>query len=335
MELVIFPLGLPSIIAIAVIIGGIIISYYKKILMTYVLIITNFVVFIISLIFQDEIIFGLLNNEWVYSGLGFRPIFLTTEFIPQVYTLFTSMFVHSDFLHIIGNMLIFYFIGFQFEQRVGWKNFIIIYLLAGICGSLTHSFLVLSTYSNQIELITPLVGASGAIFGIMGAFAFAYPQDRIVMPIPVGFFMIIRRIKVIFAVLIFAGLETVIVLIGAQDNTAHFAHLGGLIGGVILSALIINRKFKKDSMERNREIVYPVQFDLRPRSIDYSSLESLAKTPELRQMLDRIRQETVPQVRDIWIEYLLEKARCPSCQSNLNHFNGKIWCDKCGFKSRY
>jgi hypothetical protein len=169
----------------------------------------------------------------------------------------------------------------------------------------------------------------------MGAFAFAYPQDRIVMPIPVGFFMIIRRIKVIFAVLIFAGLETVIVLIGAQDNTAHFAHLGGLIGGVILSALIINRKFKKDSMERNREIVYPVQFDLRPRSIDYSSLESLAKTPELRQMLDRIRQETVPQVRDIWIEHLLEKARCPSCQSNLNHFNGKIWCDKCGFKSRY
>jgi membrane associated rhomboid family serine protease len=122
MELVIFPLGLPSIIAIAVIIGGIIISYYKKILMTYVLIITNFVVFIISLIFQDEIIFGLLNNEWVYSGLGFRPIFLTTEFIPQVYTLFTSMFVHSDFLHIIGNMLIFYFIGFQFEQRVGWKK---------------------------------------------------------------------------------------------------------------------------------------------------------------------------------------------------------------------
>ncbi|MBN2603086.1 MAG: rhomboid family intramembrane serine protease [Candidatus Thermoplasmatota archaeon] len=328
-------LGLPSIIAIAVIVGGIVISYYKKILMTYVLIVTNFIVFIISLIFQDEIIFGFLNNEWVYSGLGFRPIYLTPDFIPQIYTLFTSMFVHSDFLHIIGNMLIFYFIGFQFEQRVGWKNFIIIYLLAGICGSLTHSFLVISTYSNQIELLTPLVGASGAIFGIMGAFAFAYPQDRIVMPIPVGFFMIIRQIKVIFAVLIFAGLETVIVLIGAQDNTAHFAHLGGLIGGVVLSALIIKRKFKKDRMERSPEIITPIQFDLKPKSVDFSSLESLAKTPELRQMLDRIKQETVPQVRDIWIEHFLEKARCPTCQSHLNNFDGKIWCDKCGFKSRY
>lgn len=238
------------------------------------------------------------------------------------------MFLHADFLHLIGNMLIFYFIGMQFEQRVGWKNFIIIYLIAGVCGSLAHAAL-------NIGSITLLIGASGAIFGIMGAFALAYPQDRVVMPIPVGFFMIIRQIKVIYAVLLFAGLETIIVLIGAQDNTAHFAHFGGLIGGVILAALLIKPRMKYTNEQRNPEIVTPIQFEMKTKALDYNTLEKLATTEELRQMLERIKQETVSQVRDIWLDHFLEKAICPRCQSTLHHFNGKLWCDQCGYKESY
>jgi len=336
MGLEILPLGIPSIIAIIVMIGGIVIALYKKLLLTYALIITNFLVFIITLVFRSEVIFGtILNGNLISTGLGFRPIYLTPDFLPQLYTLFTSMFVHSDFLHIIGNMLIFYFIGFQFEQRVGWKNFLIIYLMAGIVGSLTHSFLVFATFTSVGDLYIPLVGASGAIFGIMGAFAFAYPQDRIVMPIPIGFFMIIRRVKVIFAVLLFAGIETVIVLIGSQSNTAHFAHFGGLIGGVVFSAILIKRKFKSDDTTRNPEVITPLQFEAKQRAIDYATLTSLATTPELKQILERVRQESVPQVRDIWLDHFLEKTHCPKCQSHLKHFNGKIWCDNCGYKTQY
>ena len=329
------PLGIPSIIAIAVIIGGIIISLYKKLMLTYALIITNFLVFIITLMFRSEIIFGVINGEWITAGLGFRPLYLTPDYLPQIYTLFTSMFVHSDFLHIIGNMLIFYFIGFQFEQRVGWKNFLIIYLLSGIVGSLTHSFLVFATYTSINDLAIPLVGASGAIFGIMGAFAYVFPQDQIVMPIPIGFFMIIRRVKVIFAVILFAGIETIIVLIGSQDNTAHFAHLGGLIGGVVLSALLIKRKFRSEDITQNLEIVSPLQFEAKPRTLNYTSLTSLAITPELKQILERVKQESVPQVRDIWLDHFLEKSKCPKCQSTLKNFNGKIRCDNCGFRLQY
>jgi membrane associated rhomboid family serine protease len=324
MGLEILPLGIPSIIAIAIMIGGIAISFYKKLLLTYALIITNFIVFIITLTFP-----------YVISELGFRPIYLSTTYYPQIYTLFSSMFIHVDFLHIIGNMLVFFFIGFQFEQRVGSKNFLIIYLIAGIVGSLTHSLVVYATYTSIGDLFIPLVGASGAIFGIMGAFAFAYPHDRIVMPIPIGFFMIIRRVKVIFAVLLFAGIETIIVIIGSQDHTAHFAHLGGLIGGVLLSAVLIKRKLKSDDINRNPEIITPLQFEVKPRTLDYTSLNSLATTPELKQILDRIQQESVPQVRDIWLDHFLEKTTCPKCQSPLKHFNGKIWCDTCGFKSHY
>ena len=145
-----------SIIAIIIMIGGLIAAYVKKWMMTYALIITNFIVFVLTLFSGDTII----------QQLGFRPFFLSVEGIPYIYTLFTSMFVHSGFLHIFGNMLVFFFIGMAFEQRVGWSKFLIIYLLTGVLGSLTHSVLILGSP-------IPLVGASGAIFGIMGAFAYA------------------------------------------------------------------------------------------------------------------------------------------------------------------
>jgi membrane associated rhomboid family serine protease len=319
MDIVIYQLDTVSIVSIFIIIISLIYAYYKKWTITYSLIITNFLVFIVSFLYPS-----------VIYQLGFRPIYLSNVFFPQIYTLFTSMFVHSGILHIIGNMLVFFFIGAAFEQRVGVKNFLIIYLLAGICGSLTHSFLNLGSS-------IPLVGASGAIFGIMGAFAYSYPNDEVVMPIPVGFFMIIRRIKVIYAVLIFAVFETIIVFIGGQDNTAHFAHFGGLVGGVVIAALIIKRnkpiQIKKDEFGQN--VLQPIYYQDRPRKVDLSRLDKYANTPELKSMLQRIKDETVPQVRDIWLEHFLEKTICPKCGKNLEHFDGKIWCEYCGFTQKY
>ena len=214
------------------IIFSLIFTYAKKLMMTYGLIIANFIVFILTVIFQQEIIFGIENGVFQYAGLSFRPIYLQIEYSPQLYTLFTSMFIHSGFAHIFGNMLVFFFIGMAFEQRIGWKKFLIIYLITGICGTITHSLLNLGS-------AIPLVGASGAIFGIMGAFASSYPRDEVVMPIPLGIIMVFRRIKVIYAVILFAALETFIVFMDVQDNTAHFAHLGGLVSGAILAAIFL------------------------------------------------------------------------------------------------
>ena len=111
MDIVILPISLVSIIAICVIIGTLVIAYAKKLLITYALIFANFIVFVISAIFPE-----------VIYDLGFRPIYLSPEFIPQLYTLFTSMFIHGGFLHIIGNMMVFFFVGMAFEQRIGWKK---------------------------------------------------------------------------------------------------------------------------------------------------------------------------------------------------------------------
>jgi hypothetical protein len=202
-------------------------------------------------------------------------------------------------------MLIFFFMGMAFEQRIGAKKFLIIYLITGICGALTHSILNLND-------TTLLIGASGAIFGIMGAFAYSYPRDEVI---------------------IFAVLETLIVTFGYIDNVAHFAHLGGLISGFILATILL-RGYKTHSKEGKTQY-YDSFKPQKSHRIDFSKLEKLATTPELLEILKKIKNENVPQVRDIWLEHFFEKANCPECSNKINHFDRKIWCEKCGFKDSY
>ena len=324
MDIVVLEIELVSIIAICIMVGALVLAFVKKWMMTYALMIANFIVFILTFTFFK---FG--NYSAIIWDLGFRPIYLSLEYFPQIYTLFTSMFVHGGFLHLIGNMIVFFFMGIAFEQRIGAKKFIAIYLITGVCGALTHSLMNLGPETNLISLI----GASGAIFGIMGAFAYSYPRDEVVMPIPLGIIMVLRKIKVIYAVILFAVLETVIVVYGVQDNTAHFAHLGGLISGFLLAAVLIGRK--KTHTEKGQTIYYDSYKPMTPSKIDYKKLDKLATTPALKEMLDKVKNETVPQVRDVWIEHFFEKAICPKCKNPINHFDGKIWCENCGFRSNY
>jgi len=328
MGLIVLPQHWSAILCILIMVGVIVFAVVKKWMMVYGLIIANLIVFVVTLIFENQIVYGLSSGSFVYAGLGFRSVYLNVELSPQLYTLFTSMFVHGGFVHIFGNMLVLFFVGVPFEERVGWKKFLFIYLLTGIIGALTHSVL------NPNSPI-PLIGASGAIFGIMGAFAFSYPRDEVVMPIPVGFFMVIRRIKVVYAVLIFAAFETFIVFLGVQDNTAHLAHLGGLLSGFLLAALLIRKRDKDISSAGFQTTYYDSYIPEKPKRFDYSNLRSLATTPELRDILRKIESETVPQVRDIWLEHFIEKTRCPRCGEPLYHLNRRIWCEKCGFKIKY
>ncbi len=306
-----------SLVCIGVIIGAIAIARMKKLMITYALLIANFIVFVITILYPQ-----------VIYELGFRPIYLSIEQLPQIYTLFTSMFLHGDFFHIIGNMIVFLFMGMAFEQRIGWKNFLAIYLITGVCGALAHSFVNLGS-----DIL--LIGASGAIFGILGAFAYSYPRDEVVMPIPLGIIMIFRRIKVMYAAVLFAVMETVIVVLGASDNTAHFAHFGGLIGGVIFAALIIGNQGEKTKHYQETAIYSDLSTIPNKKKINFSTLRKLAITPELRETLNHIENETVMQVRDIWLEHFLEKITCPICGKPLSHSNRKIWCKDDHIKMEY
>ena len=316
MDLVFLPLSLISLVAIGIMIGTIVVAYLKKITLTYAIIIANFFVFLISLFFRTQII-----NE-----LGFRPIYLSVEMFPNMYTIFTSMFVHSDFLHILGNLFVFFFMGVAFEQRIGPKKFLIIYLITGVCGALTHALL-------NIDSMVPLIGASGAIFGILGAFAYAYPRDEIVMPVPIGI-MFIMRIKVIYATILFAVFETIIVMFSVQDSTAHFAHLGGLASGVILAAILLRNRAERQSQTTGIRPLDYMQIK-KDDTINFSHLTNLVKTTEEKKILQRIEKEDVLQVRDMWLDHFLEKITCPVCNKPLNHLDRKIWCEQNHFQTDY
>jgi len=310
-----------SLICICIMIGAIIIAFAKKILITYVFIASNFIIFIITLI-----------QPYIIGELGFRPIYLSLEYLPQIYTLFTSMFIHGGFAHIIGNMIVFLFMGMAFEQRIGRANFLAIYISTGICASIAHSFIDLNS-------TIPLIGASGAIFGIMGAFAYSYPKDEVLMPIPLGIIMVFRRIKVMYAVVLFGVLETVIVFYEAQtgsySDTAHLAHVGGLLSGVVIAAMLIGKQGEKTKQGKQTAIYYDSTQIPKNKKIDFKVLKKLAITPELREMLNKIENETVMQVRDIWLEHFFEKITCPICGKNLEHKNRKIWCRDEHIKMEY
>jgi membrane associated rhomboid family serine protease len=316
MDVVFLQPSLISLVAIAIMIGTLVVAYLKKITLTYSIIIANFFVFLISLFFRTQII----------TELGFRPIYLSLEMFPNVYTLFTSMFVHSDFLHILGNMFVFFFMGIAFEQRIGPKKFLLIYLITGVCGALTHSLL-------NIDSMIPLIGASGAIFGILGAFAYAYPKDEIVMPVPIGI-MFIMRIKVIYATILFAVFETVIVMFSVEDSTAHFAHLGGLASGVILAAILLRNRAEKQTQTTSIRPMDYMQIK-KDDTINFSHLTKLVKTAEEKKILQRIEKEDVLQVRNMWLDHFLEKVTCPVCSRPLNHLDRKIWCEQNHFQTEY
>jgi hypothetical protein len=180
-----------------------------------------------------------------------------------------------------------------------------------------------------------LIGASGAIFGILGAFAYSYPRDEVVMPIPLGIIMVFRRIKVMYAAVLFAVLETVIVFYGPQDNTAHFAHIGGLLSGVIIASILIGNKGEKTKQYQATAIYSDISNYPKKKKINFSTLRKLAINPDQREMLNRIEKETVMQVRDIWVEHFLEKTICPICGKALKHSGRKIWCEDDHIKMEY
>jgi membrane associated rhomboid family serine protease len=306
-------------------IGILILGYYKKLLVTYSIIIANFVVFVVSLVFPKEVI----------GDLAFRPLYLTVEYFPQIYTLFTSMFLHSvsDFFHIIFNTLMFFLIAPHFERRIGKSRFIIIYLITGVGAALFHA--ILSPYLPSPIPFDPrigLIGASGAISGIIGAYAYSYPRDTVFFP--VGFFLM--RIPILFAGLFFIVIQSVYIFIGGDPGIAYLAHIGGFISGVIIAAIIKMRS--KEEFEDTSTAGYSIYHSQPPskrKKIDFMDLRKLATTKELKKMLENIEKEDVPQVRDIWRDHFLENIRCPKCQKPLLHDSGKIWCEDDHYTIKY
>ncbi|MFH1196041.1 MAG: rhomboid family intramembrane serine protease [bacterium] len=180
------------------------------------ILIINAVVFLITLMGRSIIVGNTLLDNWIVLYFGLIPIGIPlVDFYP--WQLITYQFLHADFWHIFFNMLMLWMFGMELENMWGSKKFLIYYLLCGIGGGL----LQLTSPSAG-----PTIGASGAVFGIMVAFAMSFPDRYIYI-----YFLIPVKAKYLIGFLIV--FEFLSVGNTTMSFVAHLAHLGGAITGFI------------------------------------------------------------------------------------------------------
>ena len=153
--------------------------------------------------------------------------------VPAVITIFSSMFMHGGFMHIIGNMLYMWIFADNIEDDLGPTKFFIFYLLSGVGAAMTQ---VLVDVHSQV----PMVGASGAIGGVLGAYLINHPKARVLVLIPFGFFSQIIKIKALYVL----GFWFILQFISSGGGVAYAAHIGGFVSGMIL-ILFFNKKRKR------------------------------------------------------------------------------------------
>jgi len=152
--------------------------------------------------------------------------------IPPELTVFTSMFMHGGWMHLIGNMLYLWIFGNNVEDSMGHARFIVFYLVCGIAAALAQTLI---DPTSEI----PMIGASGAISGVLGAYLLLYPRARVLVGIPLGFFLWTTYLPAA-AVLGFWFLLQLLSSAAAssgQGGVAFFAHIGGFVAGMALIPL--------------------------------------------------------------------------------------------------
>lgn len=177
----------------------------------------------------------LINENFMVAN--FAMFYPASPFF-KPWQVLTHMFMHGGFWHIFFNMYSLLMFGSILERSLGPKKYLIFYFVTGLGAVALHTVVewmqarvfiangIAQAY--QQLLVTPTLGASGAIYGVLIGFAMLYPQARLILifpPIPV---------KAKWLVIIFAAIELVSGINGIQDGVAHFAHLGGMLFGWLL-----------------------------------------------------------------------------------------------------
>tara|TARA_B100001123_G_scaffold437832_1_gene571347 strand:- start:393 stop:1079 length:687 start_codon:yes stop_codon:yes gene_type:complete len=206
----------------------------SKPIVTYFLIGSCILIFLIQFSSQSyktgEIFYSYGLIPSVLMGHNQLPIDL--YLIPASVTIFTSMFMHGGFMHLIGNMLYMWIFADNIEDNLGPARFLIFYLLAGVAAAMTQVFV-----DTQSQV--PMVGASGAIGGVLGAYLVNHPNARVLVLIPFGFFSQLIKIRALYVL----GFWFILQFISTGGGVAYAAHIGGFVSGMIL-ILFFNKKRK-------------------------------------------------------------------------------------------
>ncbi len=306
-----------SIGAVALVITLVAFAWWRKIPVVMALTIGNLLVFVLIATTGRSLT---LEGSQMVDDLAARVEYITDPNLPRLYTILTATILHANLAHVVGNMLILMMIGVPFEDRVGRARFLSIYVVSAVTAVLIHALWIV-TQGTPAELSIPLVGASGAVFGILGAFATMYPRDQI----PVFLlFIVLPRVPVWVAAVVYTAMEGFL-LFGAQGGSiARAAHVGGAFGGFLLGLLL-------------RQRAPPEHMQATPTKIDYGALERLATAPAQKTLLQKLREnEDQRETQRAWLERLLPTLQCPQCSRTLTpHRRGTLTCENGHEEIRY
>jgi membrane associated rhomboid family serine protease len=199
------------------------------------------------LVFLWQFSLGPVQGERIVYALGAIPAVLLGHrelppdlaLVPPAMTMLTSMFMHGGWMHLIGNMLYLWIFGDNVEDSMGHVRFAVFYVL---CGLAAVGAQALPEPGSTI----PMVGASGAISGVLGAYLLLFPHARVLVAIPFGFILHTTRIPAGLVLALWFGLQLLSNLMtpAGAGGVAFRAHIGGFIAGMLLIPFFKQRRFR-------------------------------------------------------------------------------------------
>ena len=237
---------------------------------TLALIVANIIVYAIT---SYESFFLGISDYWVSAG-GFVPSLIAMP--TQLYRVFSSMFLHADFFHILFNMYFLYLFGRAVEEALGKWRFLALYIVSGVAASIFHT--AFSFLGGATAYVIPAIGASGAISGVLGAYLILFPGTSLVMGWGFLFFPIFFRMKAAYYLLFWFATQVIYGYARLGGSTAVFAHAGGFIAGLALLPLVVNKeRFLQFKLAR-QQALFPAFVAFTPTPSKTGGLGRIAKT---------------------------------------------------------
>jgi len=203
-------------------------------LVTISIIVVNVAVFLYQLTLPVKQQEGFVMTYGLIPAVVTRQADISGSGFPPILTLVTSQFLHGGIFHLLGNMLYLWIFGNNIEDVLGKFRFILFYLLSGTLAAIAH--LILNTGST-----TPMIGASGAIAGVLGAYLITFPNAKVIVLVFLFIFITTIRISAFWVLglwflmqLLYAGSSST----GVGTNVAYMAHVGGFLAGIWLMRML-------------------------------------------------------------------------------------------------
>jgi membrane associated rhomboid family serine protease len=210
-------------------------------------IVTITFIIICVLVFLWEFSLGAEGGQRAVYALGVIPAVLLggaqlppeLAVVPPTATIFTSMFMHGGWMHLIGNMLYLWIFGDNVEDSMGHGRYLVFYFLCGIAAVFAQA---LPEPNSEI----PMVGASGAISGVLGAYVLLHPHAKVLVAIPFGFILHTMRLPAGLVLALWFGLQLLsnTMSSGEGGGVAFRAHIGGFVAGMLLVAVFKRRNVR-------------------------------------------------------------------------------------------